>query len=493
MHPCPHPRWLATALHRGHTLAVGISLLGCFGTVIPAPGKAEAAPPEGVEVVPADPKPLKTESPETQPLDPDPGPGSAEASSEPGSTEVEKTPAAAAPPGKDLWNRATFSGDLWGARTDLASRGVNLRLFATGFYQGQWSGDEGFFTAEDGRGTSFLPGGRLDALIDLDTTKLGLWRGGGFHAHLELEGGRVPGFRGGALWPVNAGAILPLSTPEELEATSLYYSQQWGGTSLLVGKINAIDLLANDPFFGGWGIDRFMNMAFVAPPSGVVPPVIMGGLLAQKIGEVSLSAMVFDPSDQTNNYWVNGLFEDGVNVSLSAQWNGRAWGRASNLGVTYTFSSKESVDLRNILLPSELQISAPTYPDNFSIQFGHTLFPSKVRPGKGIGLYGKVGGTRGNPNPIGWSFVGGITGEGMFANRPYDGFGIGFYYYSWSQALEDTIDPLVLLDDEKGLEIYYNFAVTPWFILTADLQVIDPGKSNFASETVAALRAKFIF
>ena len=110
-----------------------------------------------------------------------------------------------------FWNRSTFSGDWWGARTDLAKSGVNLRLWATGFYQGQWSGDVGSVSAADGRGTEFLSGGRLDALIDLDTTKLGLWRGGGFHVHLELEGGRVPGFRGGALWPVNSGAILPLA------------------------------------------------------------------------------------------------------------------------------------------------------------------------------------------------------------------------------------------------------------------------------------------
>lgn len=416
------------------------------------------------------------------------------APSEAGTAEqATPTPVAAPKEEPSFWNRSTFSSDWWGVRTDLAKSGVNLRLWATGFYQGQWSGDVGSFTSEDGRGTKFLTGGRLDALIDLDTTKLGLWRGGGFHVHLEMEGGRVPGFRGGALWPVNAGAILPLGSPGQLEATSLYYSQRWGGTSLLLGKINAIDLLANDPFFGGWGIDRFMNLAFVAPPSGVVPPVIMGGLLAQKIGEVSLSAMVFDPSDQTTNYWLDGLFRDGVNVSLSAQWNGRAWGRASNFGLTYTFSSKDSVDLRSILLPSDLKISAPTNPDNLSLQFGHMIFPSRVRPGKGIGVYGKVAATRGNPNPIGWSFVGGITGEGMFANRPYDGFGIGIYYYNWSNALEETLDPQLPLDNEKGLEIYYNFALTPWFILTADLQVIDPGKANFATETVAALRAKFSF
>jgi porin len=110
-----------------------------------------------------------------------------------------------------------------------------------------------------------------------------------------------------------------------------------------------------------------------------------------------------------------------------------------------------------------------------------------------IGFYGKLAATRGNPNPVGWSFVGGITGEGMFRNRPYDGFGIGFYTYTWSSDLEQTIDPLIPLDGEKGLEVYYNFAVTPWFILTADLQWIDPGKANFANETVAGLRAKFSF
>ncbi|WP_071778239.1 carbohydrate porin [Cyanobium sp. PCC 7001] len=317
--------------------------------------------------------------------------------------------------------------------------------------------------------------------------------GGGFHAHLELEGGRIPAFRGGALWPVNAAAILPLGSQDELQATSLYYSQRWGGTSLLVGKINAVDLLANDPFFGGWGTDRFMNLAFVAPPSGVVPAVLMGGLLAQQIGEVNLSALVFDPADQTSNYWVDGLFEDGVNVSLAAQWSGTAWGRATNLGLSYTFSTKDSVDLRSILLPSDSKIIATSYPDNLSLQFGHVFFPSKVRPGKGIGFYGKVAATRGNPNPIGWSFIGGITGEGMFENRPYDSFGVGFYYYSWSGALDAALDPFIPLDAEKGLEIYYNFAVTPWFILTADLQVINPGRTNFATETVAALRAKFTF
>jgi len=126
----------------------------------------------------------------------------------PAATPAAATPAAPTESQPDFWSRPTLSGDWWGARSELADHGVNLRLFATGYYQGQWTGEAGVFTADDGRGTRFLTGGRLDGLIDLDTTRLGLWRGGGFHVHLEPEGGRVPGFRGGALWPVNTSAVL---------------------------------------------------------------------------------------------------------------------------------------------------------------------------------------------------------------------------------------------------------------------------------------------
>ena len=82
----------------------------------------------------------------------------------------------------------------------------------------------------------------------------------------------------------------------------------------------------------------------------MVPPVILGGRLAQAIGPFNLSAMVFDPGDQTSSYGLDGLFESGVNLSFSATWAGRLWGRAANLGLSYTYSSKDSVDLATILL-----------------------------------------------------------------------------------------------------------------------------------------------
>lgn len=99
---------------------------------------------------------------------------------------------------------------------------------------------------------SFQPMGRADGFLNLDTAKLGLWRGGGLNTHFEWRSGDVAAYRGGALWPVNSGVALPLGDPEEIVASSIYLTQRSGdSTSLMLGKINAVDLLAGDPFFGG--------------------------------------------------------------------------------------------------------------------------------------------------------------------------------------------------------------------------------------------------
>ena len=165
--------------------------------------------------------------------------------------------------------RERLTGDWGGLRTDLAGRGVTFDLSSTGFYQGMFEG-----TGDE----DFDLGGRVDALIHFDTGKLGLWQGGGLHSHIEYNFGSAPAWYGGSLWPSNTGMVLPLGKHENLVASSLYLSQRLSDrASIMVGKVNVVDFLASDPFYGGWGNTRFINVAFVAPPSGVLPPVIMGG------------------------------------------------------------------------------------------------------------------------------------------------------------------------------------------------------------------------
>ena len=215
---------------------------------------------------------------------------------EPGAARDASLPVASrgAPDPVSLRDRERLTGDWGGARSGLSARGIAVQFEVTGFVQGMMSG-----TGDD----NTEPGGRIDALVNFDTARLGLWRGSGFRTHVETAFGDMPAFRSGAVIPMHAATMLPLGTRDEVVATSLYFTQQFGRTaSLMVGRINVVDLLADDPFFGGWGIHRFDNIAFVAPPSGLLPPVIVGGLLAVARAPWTYTFMVYDPNDMTAEY-----------------------------------------------------------------------------------------------------------------------------------------------------------------------------------------------
>lgn len=388
-----------------------------------------------------------------------------------------------------VWERSQLTGDWGGLRSFLQDQGLNIRANFTQYYQGLLAGE---------KSGGFDYGGRVDTFIDLDTEKAELWKGGGLHSHIEYRYGDIQAFDGQGLWPVNTGEILPLGGSNRVVASSLYLSQKLGDhVSLMLGKINAVDLLASDLFFGGWGTERFMNIAFVAPPSGVVPPVIMGGIAVVKLPPIALTLMVFDPNDQTNNYWVDDLFSDGVNISLGGTYVGKIANRTTTYGLTATYSTKDGQDLGEILLPLVGQTTSDrdgSY--NVAFQFSHLFYQNPDNPTFGWGLFLKAAIADGNPNPIQSSLVVGLGGKGLFKDRPYDNFGLGYYYYNFSDDLEDSLDPLerlgITFGNEQAVELFYNFAITPWFILGADLQYIKPARSD-EDAFLAILRANVRF
>ncbi len=398
--------------------------------------------------------------------------------------EPVKNPAVVTAPAADPFaNKLT--GDWGGVRSQLAERGLSLDLEYTQFYQGLLSGDGN---------DDWDFGGRVDAFFNVDTGKLGLWQGGGLRTHAEYRYGDLRGRQGGALWPVNTGATLPLGAGEQIVASSIYLTQSIGkNINLMVGKINAVDLLASDPFFGGWGIHRFQNVAFVAPPSGVVPPTIMGAIASIKTAPITWTFMAFDPKDRTNDYWPDDLFDDGVNLSLAATHVGKLAGRTTLYTLTGTYSTQDGANLGELLLPADLKTGNKDGSYNVSFQFSHYLKQHSAQPGDGWGLFVKGALADGNPNPIQQSIIGGIGGKGLFPSRRDDTFGIGYFYYNFSDELQDSLNALINLDDEQGLEVFYNVAVTPWFSIGGDLQVIDPAFGSNQVAIIAGLRATVSF
>jgi porin len=387
---------------------------------------------------------------------------------------------------ENVWERSQLTGDWGGARSQLADSGVTFDLYFTQFLQG---------AVVTSGSREFNYGGRFDALINFDTEKLGLWDGGSFNTHLELRYGGIPQFptEQGALWPVNTGTAVPLGDSGNLVASSLYLSQQLGDVSLLIGKINVIDLLANDLFFGGWGAQRFSNVSFVAPPSGVLPPTIFGAITNVNLDPVTLTFMVFDPNDQTNNYWPNDLFGDGVNLSAGATYATTISDRPTTFNLTGTYSTKTGADLNDFLLPPDIEGGTRQGSYAIAFQFTHLLQQLPDNPREGWGVYFKGTIADGNPNIIQGSAIGGIGGKGLFANRPDDRFGLGFFYWNFSNELENTLEPLADFGDEYGLEAYYSYAVTPWFHLTGDVQYINPVNEAFSNALFLGLRAGIRF
>ena len=421
-------------------------------------------------------------------------------------SETPESNNAASTSSQNLGQRSRLTGDWGGLRSQLEDAGVTFDLEFTQFYQGLVSGSSRQIVPE---GSQFIVvdeadgyGGRVDAFSDVDFGKLGLWQGGGFHTHLEYRYGPLAADLGNAFFATNVAMDSPFESPHTLVATSLYLSQQFGDrVSLLLGRINSSDLSKNDLFFSGWGIRRFQNTVFATPPSGLMVPVLYGAIANVRLDPVTLSLWVYDPDDRTQDYWPTDLFSNGVNVSLTTTYATKVAGRPTSISLTGRYSTKTGTNFSEVSEGfrselSELQPSTKTGSYYISFQLSHLLHQNPGDPEQGWGLFLKGAIADGNPNYVQNSIIAGIGGTGLFPGRELDSFGLGYYYYNLSDALQDSLSDTfrrVSFGDEQGIEAYYSYAVTPWFYLTADVQYIKPPRSSFDDAFIAGVRANVRF
>ena len=380
--------------------------------------------------------------------------------------------------------RSTLTGDWGGVRASMAGKGVTLDFRHTSFYQGLASG-----TGDE----DFDYGGKFDAFINLDSGKMGLWKGGGFRSHWEYSHGNLDTNLGGALFATNTAMYWPVDTPGELVATSLYFTQKVGEkSSIALGKFNPVDLYATDPFYGGWGIDRYMNLILVAPPSGLIPVVFMGAVASIQAKPLSWTVMVFDPNDRTNDYLPGDLFEEGVNFSVGGTHNSILAGRKTVYSVTGLYSTAEGVDYSSIG-GGIYKTTTKNGAWNLNFEFRHNLQEAGGDSNAAWGIYLKAAVADGNPNYVQRSLIAGIGGRALFFGRPQDSFGIGTYYYNLSEELQDVDDPTAIIGNEAAVELFYNYSVTPWLYLSPDIQYVKPARGRFDNALVLGLRIQVRF
>lgn len=366
----------------------------------------------------------------------------------------------------DLWTRKTLSDVPGGPKQQLAEKGVDLSFDITDFMQG----------LQNGYGSGWANGGKADLRFRLDGQKLGLWPGFFVSSHIEYNYGSsvnqdAPGLN---IIPINTALAYPSLNPSMF---SLLFTQAFSQTTALtLGLFNMFDAAARRPLVGGGGIEGFWNLAIAAPLTNITPPYIYGISLNTRNDIGSFGLFVYDPRDAQNLNILRNLFEDGVTISGTATFPVRIAGLGGYQNLRVAYSTLDGTDLSS--LPPGIGQPAPIKENRwyFQYSFEQYLQQDAQDPSVGWGLFGQIGYSDGNPNAFQGHWYLGLTGNNMWmGDRRKDRWGIGYYSYRLSDAFLNVF-PVVgsRLKPQEGAEIYYNWAITPWFKLQADAQWVRP-------------------
>jgi porin len=375
------------------------------------------------------------------------------------------TSAAAAHAQDDLWTRRTLLDTPDGPKRQLAEKGVDLSFDLTDFLQ----------ALQNGYGKGLANGGKFDLRFRLDGEKLGLWRGFYVSSHIEYNYGSnvnqdAPGLN---IIPINTALAYPSLNQSMF---SLLFTQAFSPTTTLtLGLFNMFDAAARRPIYGGGGIEGFWNLAIAAPLTNITPPYIYGISLNTRNDVGSFGLFVYDPRDAQNLNIIRDLFSDGTTVSGTASFPVTIGGLGGFQNLRVAYSTLDGVDLTS--LPPGIG-QPPLFKENrwyFQYSFEQFLQQDPNDSKVGWGLFGQLGYSDGNPNAFQDHWYLGLAGNNMMEGRQADRWGIGYYAYRLSDAFRNALPGIGnRIQPQKGAEIFYNWAVTPWFKLQFDAQWVRP-------------------
>jgi porin len=416
----------------------------------------------------------------------------------------------AVPPtwGGDFWSRPRLTGDWGGVRDELGTKGVVIDVDVTAAPMGVLSG---------GKNTGGETWGNADYTLNLDTQKMGLWRGGFLNVSVDTSFGTALNNAGGAV-PVNAAFLIPESnthTTALMGATYMQFlSPKFG---VFIGKIDTLSAGYLE-FYGDYQT-QFLNTAFNFPMTTEFEPVSAfgGGLTDLPTKDVNLSLVVLSSDGTPTSNDIGEAFSKGTMLVGSGAVTVRSFGLLGHQDFSFLWSSQDRYSLEqnpaNLALlllqnrfprltnpgPILAQILEDYFPNlgpavppnrensSWTIGYGFDqyLWQPNGDPQHGIGVFFSANASDANPNPIKYAFLGGVGGKGLVSGRPGDTFGLGFARTQFSTAFVPFLRQRLALglEHEDAFEAYYNAAITAWLSATADLQVVNPGLQKALSSS----------
>ena len=404
---------------------------------------------------------------------------------------AEQAPAVIPDFGGDFWCRQKLTGNWCGERPCLAQQGITFDGSVTQFYQG---------VAHGGLNETFRYGGHADYMLNMDMGKLMEMKGLFVSMHAETRFGQDVNLDAVGLAPVNSIMLYP-SQEHETAITGLLITQALSEEWLVtMGKFNLLDLFTQIYPQIGRGVDGFMNITSLTPIS-VGRPLnlsIMGaGITKLNGGRVQGTVAVLDTHNSSTTSGFDDLFDDGA--VIVGYW--RLFTSLCELPGSHAlmgiYSNKQftSIDpLSWSFLPGVgIVPGQETGTWNLTYFWEQKLWVDPCNAQRNIGALTSLGLSDGNPNPIRWGGTVAVQAQGLVSDRPADTMGVSYFYTGLSSEFKSLGGPLIDLQDVQGVELYYNVAVTPWFHLTADLQVVEPADTAKDTAVVMGLRGKIDF
>jgi porin len=395
----------------------------------------------------------------------------------------------------EFWEQTQVTGDWGGARTKLARHGVFFDVYTTSTYQNVTAA--GLETGE-----TFWNNTQIS--LNIDTGRAGLWPGGLIHVTAQARNGDSAAntFTIGTYVPQHYGLLLPGPKFSDSIYLSDYYLVQAVNKRLfLIGGVISGLFLPDQTLFGDAYRYAFTNFNLNKNPffANYYGPTALAGLAVWAPAKwLVIEGGVLDP-DTTADF-ASSPFEH-VNVYLQVMINYKMWGLPGQFSLAGNWTNKPKLNLAAPFVgisPAEigqtvafLQGSAATpvipppgglalnYEDESWFAIGNlsqylyvkdrpeAILPKlkSGQPLRGIGVFGRFGYSPDKTNPVARHASIALHAHGLLDFRPNDSFGVGFYHNGTSDDLKETVSQAtngaLNIRDEKGLEVFYSFALTP--------------------------------
>jgi porin len=396
--------------------------------------------------------------------------------------------------GDSIWTRDKLTGDWWGGRTYLTDHGIDIDLRLSQYYQGVASG---------GRNTNSEYGGTMDYRLNVDTNKLlGTWKGFSVNMHARTRFGQDVNADAGEMTLPNTGLLMPLPGDYHgTDITGLTVNQYFpvGKEHLGLFTLGKLDILdAVTLFFPsvGYGQEGFWNvnsMVTALPWFGAVNGLsLYGGWLAtiNKEAQIGQSAILVTGTKNVTTEWssVSDSFQDGAWIAAFHRFLYKLNDKPGYFMVFGGFSTREQASNEErdfVFIPGQgIESTEEKKPWDIALYLRQVFWQAEGDPNRNANFM--IGGTVGPDNPqfAQWNIFANVEAYGPMKSRPHDRMGVSGWYNGLSNNFTDLVSPVADLRNLYGFEAYYNFAVTKWAHLSADLQLV---KNEWEGDDLAVI------